>query len=163
MFNRYAGSHGWNAQQGYYIFRNNRLIVSAEWLVPGMEKLEQYRLARIRIDIGNETDSEWGIDVRKSIASPPISIAKEIKRIANAARKKSAQIYRHRGKRISRSNKSEQHFVWHQSVRNGKLGYAVNRNHPIVKAMLETEQKDQIKQLLDLIEETVPVPMISCN
>ncbi len=160
LFAKYAGSHGWNAQQGYYIFRNNRLIVAAEWLVPGMEKLEQYRLARIRIDIGNETDSEWSIDVRKSIASPPISIAKDIKRIANAARKKSAQIYRYRGKRISRSNKTEQHFVWHQNVRNGKLGYAVNRNHPIVKAMLETELKDQIKQLLDLIEETVPVPMI---
>ena len=159
-FNKYAGKHGWNAQQGYYIFRNNRLIVSADWLIPGLEKLEQYRLARIRIDIGNETDSEWNIDVRKSTASPPISIVKELRRIANAARKESARIYSHRGKKLSRSSKSEQHFVWHQNVRNGKLGYAVNRNHPIVKAALESDQHGQVKMLLDLIEETIPVPMI---
>lgn len=160
LFKKYGGEHGWNAQQGYYIFRNNRLIVAADWLVPELEKLEQYRLARIRIDIGNETDSEWNIDVRKSTASPPISITKEIKRIANAARKESAKIYRHRGKKLLRAGKTEQHFVWHQNVRNGKLGYAVNRNHPIVKAVLESDMKDQIKQLLDLIEETIPVPMI---
>lgn len=160
LFSKYAGKHGWNAQQGYYIFRNNRLIVAADWLIQGLEKLEQYRLARIRIDIGNETDSEWNIDVRKSTAVPPISITKEIKRIAIAARRESARIYRHRGKKLARKSKEEQSFVWHQNVRNGKLGYAINRNHPIVRSLLESDTKDQIKQLIDLIEETVPVPMI---
>ena len=102
-----AGLHGWNEQQGFYIFRNNRLIVSSDWLVDGLEKSEQYRLARVRIDIGNETDTEWNIDVRKSTAVPPISIQKEIKRIAIAARKESAKIYRHRGKKLARKGKKE--------------------------------------------------------
>lgn len=155
-----AGIHGWNAQQGFYIYRNNRLIVSGDWLIPGMEKLEQYRLARIRIDIGNETDTEWNIDVRKSTAVPPISIQKEISRIASAARRESARIYRHRGKKLARTGKKEQAFVWHQKVRHGKLGYEINRNHPIIQSLLQSDEKKQIKQMLDLIEETIPVPMI---
>ena len=155
-----AGTHGWNAQQGFYIYRNNRLIVAGKWLIPGMEKLEQYRLARIRIDIGNETDSEWNIDVRKSIAVPPISIQKEIKRIAITAQRASAKVYRHRGKKLARTGKKEQHFVWHQNIRHGKLGYEINRDHPIIQSLLRTSAKQQIKQLLDLIEETIPVPMI---
>ena len=155
-----AGLHGWNAQQGFYLFRNNRLIIAGEWLIPGMEKLEQYRLARIRIDIGNETDSEWNIDVRKSTAMPPISIQKELKRIATAAQRESAKIYKHRGKKLARKGKKEQFFVWHQSVRHGKLGYEINRDHPIIKNLLKTDSHKQIKQLLDLIEETIPVPMI---
>ena len=120
-FEEGAGRHGWNEQQGFYVYRNNRLIVAGEWLIPGMEKLEQYRLARIRIDIGNETDSEWNIDVRKSTAMPPISIQKEIKRIAVAARRESAKVYRHRGKKLARTGKKEQFFVWHQSIRHGKV------------------------------------------
>ena len=40
-FSANAGIHGWNAQQGFYIYRNNRLIVAGEWLIAGMEKLEQ--------------------------------------------------------------------------------------------------------------------------
>lgn len=159
-FSKNAGLHGWNAQQGFYIFRNNRLIVSGEWLLPGMEKLEQYRLARIRIDIGNETDDEWSIDVRKSTAVPPISIQKEIKRIAVAAQRESAKIYRHRGKKLARKGKQEQFFVWHQNVRHGKLGYSINREHPIIRELLKTDAKQQIKQLLALVEETIPVPMI---
>ena len=155
-----AGLHGWNAQQGFYIYRNNRLIVAGEWLIPGMEKLEQYRLARIRIDIGNETDSEWNIDVRKSTAVPPISIQKEIKRIAVTAQRESARVYRHRGKKLARAGKKEQYFVWHQSIRHGKLGYEINREHPIIQSLLRSNAKQQIKQLLDLIEETIPVPMI---
>lgn len=159
-FSKNAGLHGWNAQQGFYIFRNNRLIVAGEWLLPGMEKLEQYRLARIRIDIGNETDNEWSIDVRKSTAVPPISIQKEIKRIAVAAQRESAKIYRHRGKKLARKGKQEQFFVWHQNVRHGKLGYSINRDHPIIRELLKSDVKQQIKQLLALVEETIPVPMI---
>lgn len=159
-FNNNAGLHGWNAQQGFYIYRNNRLIVAGDWLIPGMEKLEQYRLARIRVDIGNETDSEWNIDVRKSIAVPPISIQKELKRIAAVAQRESSKIYRYRGKKLARTGKKEQCFVWHQNVRHGKIGYKINRNHPIIKNLLQSDVSNQIKQLINLIEETIPVPMI---
>lgn len=155
-----AGLHGWNVQQGFYVYRNNRLIVAGEWLIPGMEKLEQYRLARIRVDIGNETDSEWNIDVRKSTAIPPISIQKEMKRLAVVCQRESSRIYRHRGKKLARMGKKEQHFVWHQNVRHGKLGYEVNREHPIIKSLLQSEVGGKIRQLIKLIEETVPVPMI---
>lgn len=158
-FALYGGMHGWNEQQGFYIFRNNRLIVAGSWLLPDMEKKEQYRLARIRIDIGNETDSEWGIDVRKSIAIPPISIQKELRRIAVAAQRESAKIYRHRGKKLARNSSKIQAFVWQQSIRSGKLGYSINRDHPIIKQLL-SENKKEVGKLLDLIEETVPVPMI---
>ena len=159
-FAYYGGMHGWNEQQGFYVFRNNRLIVSGEWLLPDMEKREQYRLARIRIDIGNETDSEWGIDVRKSIAIPPISIQKELRRIAVAAQRESSKIYKHRGKKLARNASKIQAFVWQQSVRSGKLGYSINRDHPIIKALLSSSNKKEVSQLLELIEETVPVPMI---
>ena len=68
------GINGWNEQQGFYIYRQNRLIVAGEWLLPKLQKKEQYKLARIRIDIDNQLDAEWKIDVKKSIAVPPISI-----------------------------------------------------------------------------------------
>lgn len=159
-FSDNAGLHGWNAQQGFYIYRNNRLIVAGAWLLPGMEKLEQYRLARIRVDIGNETDSEWNIDVRKSTAVPPISIQKELKRIAIAAQRESSRVFRHRGKKLARKGKKEQYYVWHQNVRHGKLGYEINRDHPIIRNLLRSDMGKQIKQLINLMEETIPIPMI---
>lgn len=162
-FDSNAGQHGWREQQGFYLYRNNRLIVEGNWLIPGMKKKEQYRLARIRIDIGNETDSEWSIDVRKSIAVPPVSIQDTVRRIASLAQKSSQNIFRHRGKVLIRSEEKDKNMVWHQIKRADKIGYFINRQHPLIKNMLQSDNGEEIKNLLELIEETVPVPLIITN
>ena len=160
QFKTYAGSRGWVDQQGFYIYRNRRLIVAGEWLFDNLPKKEQYKLARVRIDIGNEADMEWKIDVKKSVAVPPVSIQKELLRIASAAQRESSKVFRHRGKRMARSAKVEKKYIWHQFVRDGKLGYNINKEHPIIKSLLDDDKTGRVLQLIELIEETVPVPTI---
>lgn len=159
-FKIYAGPRGWVDQQGFYIYRNKRLIISGEWLFEEIQKKEQYKLARVRVDIGNDVDTEWKIDVKKSVAVPPISLQKELLRIGQAAQRESSRIFKHRGKRLARSVKVEKKFVWHQFVRNGKIGYSINRDHPLVKQALDLDTTGSINSLLELIEETIPVPTI---
>ena len=75
-----GGPGGWNERQGFYIYRNERLIVPGDWL--GLEsakgqliRKEQFtKLARIMIDIPNSLDNDWKIDVKKSVARPPHQI-----------------------------------------------------------------------------------------
>ena len=61
---------------------------------------------------------------------------------------------------MARIGKKEQCFVWHQNIRHGKLGYEINRKHPIIQNLLCSDVGNQVKQLINLIEETIPVPMI---
>ena len=71
-----TGPRGWNAQQGFYIYRNDRMLVSGDWLRLGRERPwtreEHYKLARLSIDIPNSMDSDWALDVKKSTATPPM-------------------------------------------------------------------------------------------
>ena len=60
-YNKAAGINGWNAQQGFYIYRNERLLVAGDWLGLGHHKDEHCKLARIQIDLPNSMDSEWNI------------------------------------------------------------------------------------------------------
>jgi len=73
-----AGPNGFTAQQGFYVYRNERLLVAGSWLGLGQgrswTKEEAHRLARIRLDIPNTADAAWKIDIRKSIARPPVSV-----------------------------------------------------------------------------------------
>jgi hypothetical protein len=46
-----AGPRGWNAHQGFFVYRNKRLLVPGDWLGLGWAKEEHYKLARIRVDI----------------------------------------------------------------------------------------------------------------
>ena len=60
----------WTAHQGFYVYRNRRLLVAGDWL--GLFKREvHYDLCRIQIDLPNNFDDDWQIDIKKSIARPP--------------------------------------------------------------------------------------------
>ena len=94
---RASGVRGWNGQQGFYVYRNRRLLAAGTWLGLGFQQEEHYKLARIQLDIPNHMDAEWEIDVKKSRATPPHAIQQELKRLATATRSKAAAVYRHRG------------------------------------------------------------------
>jgi hypothetical protein len=158
---RAAGPAGWNAQQGLYIYRSERLLVPGDWLGLGFQKEEHHKLARIQVDLPNSMDSEWHIDVKKSKARPPGPLRADLKRIAMAARERAVQIYRHRGKVTARRSSQEHVFLWEQKSRHGKYFYAINRSHPFIKEALETAGKDTVEPVLRILEETVPSGFIS--
>jgi hypothetical protein len=157
--NELGDDRGWHDLQGFYVFRNRRLIIAGEWLLPRLEKKDIYRLARIRIDINSENDSGWNIDIKKSTAMPPVSVQDDLRRIAKLCRDRSSLIFQHRGKIIGRTA-SDEDFIWHQYVKNGKLGYAINRNHPLIRRLIDQDKTKSAETLLKFIEETIPVPAI---
>ena len=73
QFESGAGLDGWAAQQGFYIYRNSRMLVSGGWLGLGQRKAwtreEPYKLARLRLDMPNTADTDWDIDIKKSVKS----------------------------------------------------------------------------------------------
>jgi hypothetical protein len=164
VHSRSAGPKGWNAHQGFYIYRNKRLLVAGDWLGLGMQKEEHYKLARIRVDLPNTADLAWQIDVKKSIATPPNALRKDLLRIARTVRNRAANIYRHRGKIISRTHGDQQDFLWQHKLLHGKTFYKLNKSHALLKkVMANTEDKAALRALLSLIEQTVPAPLIVIN
>lgn len=159
-----AGPRGWNAHQGFYVYRNRRLLVAGDWLGLGMQKEEHFKLARIRVDLSNACDLTWQLDVKKSQATPPASMRKDLQRIARATRTRASSIYRHRGRILQRQHGDNQVFVWTHRTKHGKSFYKINREHPLVsKAIRTASDEDLLRALLSLVEQTVPVPLIAIN
>jgi hypothetical protein len=128
----------------------------------GYRKDEHCKLARIQVDLPNSMDSEWNIDIKKSKARPPASLKEDLRRIARLTRHRATEIYRHRGKVIARENAEKYVFPWDKKLRRGKVFYAVNQEHPLVREALNLPVNCQpvIRALLRLLEETVPVQQI---
>lgn len=156
-----AGEKGWNEHQGFYVYRNNRLLVAGDWLGLGMKKEEHCKLARIAIDIPASTDLAWQIDVKKSKAIPPAELRSDLRRIARATRNRATNIYRHRGRVLQRQGSRQDIFLWNPVRKHGKTHYQISRNHPLVrKALQDTDDKAALNALLRLVEQTVPTPLI---
>lgn len=161
-FEAAGGPEGWNAHQGFYIYRNRRLISSGGWL--GMFKQEEhYKLARIQVDIGNAQDNEWKVDVRKARAYPPDDVRANLRRIAIKTRRIAVEVYRHRGKRVRMEGEaSSVSYVWEAITKGNRITYSLNREHPLIKRLVEydKESKGLPSVVLRLIEETIPIPTI---
>ncbi|QDE68672.1 ATP-binding protein [Myxococcus xanthus] len=157
-----AGPGGWNTQQGFYVYRERRLLVAGGWLSLGYATEEHYRLARLKVDISNSTDAEWEIDVKKSRARPPTELEERLRELADAVRKLAREVFVHRGARGRTSGVHEIDDAWESVTTRGRFGYRVRRAHPLVKFVIERQGSDQkpLKALLRLLEETVPVQRI---
>lgn len=163
VYKKAEGPKGWNAQQGFYIYRNERLLVSGDWL--GLfRKEEHFKLARIQIDIPNSLDKDWHIDIKKSIARPPYELRNQLKQIASKVRAQAVEVYRHKGKILQRKYLTNEFYpFWQEKLRHGKRFYEINREHPMIRNVLEMNDisRTDISTLLRFIEETVPVPLIT--
>ncbi|MFF0735142.1 ATP-binding protein [Streptomyces chartreusis] len=158
-----GGPRGWLRQQGFYVYRRNRLILSGSWLgLRGMPREERYNLARVVVDIPAETDAQWQVDVRKATVVPPVALRGHLRRIAQMVRTSAADTVRTRGQIAARQHGGNLAFAWNVRRDNGKISCRINRKHPLVKGVLEDggSEPARVKALLRLLEETVPVPAL---
>lgn len=153
----------WTAHQGFYVYRNRRLLVAGDWL--GLFKREvHYDLCRIQIDLPNNFDDDWQIDIKKSIARPPSIYREQILAIAKESRNQAVEVYRHKGKVLRRKLASDEYFpFWEERARHGKRFYKINRKHPLLNELLSKsgDLKKDIDKVIQFIEETIPVPLIT--
>ncbi|AUD02431.1 ATP-binding protein [Spirosoma pollinicola] len=156
-----GGSRGWNDLQGFYIYRNERLLVAGSWL--GMFKKEEHvKLARIQVDIPNTLDTDWHIDVKKSMAHPPYGSAGPLKTFAKAVRDKAIAVYRNVGRINNPGIPIAHQELWLERKRHDKRHYEINRHHPLVTAFIAKypDAGSALNNLLKFVEETIPIRSI---
>lgn len=169
-FEAAAGPDGWTSQQGFYIYRNRRLLAVSGWLrlsERGRQwpRDEAHRLARIRLDIPNSVDSEWNINVLKSTASPPVRLRPQLLRLAKEVRETARNVYAFRGRLVSDGAEAVEGMpdIWEViKRRSGATAYRLSRQHDLYRSVMDRAgplAKD-IEALLRLVEGTVPVQRI---
>lgn len=161
-----AGPHGWTVQQGFYVYRNRRLLLAGSWLGLGQgrswTKEEAHRLARLRLDIPNSTDAVWKIDIRKSTASPPAVLRAHLTKLAEETRARARRVFAHRGHPVSVDRGQPVVQAWRAEHAAGGIRYKIDRDHPAVRSILDDagDLAAPVRAMLQVIEETVPVQRI---
>ena len=165
-FEHAGGLEGWNAQQGFYVYRQRRLLSAGSWLGLGGSRIwtreEPSRLARIRIDIPNTADQDWRIDIRKAIARPPDAIRKRLQSIADDVRRRAREVFVHRGIFGPRAKDANVSRIWGVNADGASRRYTIKRDHELIQLLNERlgDSGALLASVLDLIERTVPVERV---
>ena len=152
-----GGKEGLIKNQGFYIYRNKRLIVAADWFRL-TRKTDLTKLCRVKVDMPNTLDDIWTIDVKKSMAVPPEIVLRNLRRIISPIIKAGKRKYKFRATKETSTDKMQ---LWVPlETRNG-IVYNINTEYPIVKDLMgEVKDKRKMQTLLHLLEQNLPVNAI---
>lgn len=161
-YERYATEEGYTKSQGFYLYRENRLLIYGTWW--GLHRIKDaHKLVRIKIDISNDQDSLWGIDIKKSTANPCHEIKGDLKRIIKQVTEKGSRPFTGRGKKIT--DKTTVRF-WDLVPNENSIGFGLNKDHPILKNLilqLDNEQKKMLDIYLKGIQSYLPLDAIQAQ
>ncbi|OMD05186.1 ATP-binding protein [Paenibacillus sp. FSL R5-0636] len=148
-YKRAGGNRGWRDHQGFYVYRENRLLHYGDWL--GMlQKDTSSQLARIRIDLPNTADDDWQVDIKKSAVIPPDNAKIRLESIAKFVRKISRDIFyfRTQGAYSNQTFKGSLN-TWELSGSDEGLRFILNRNHPMLTE-IQNRIDDETSKLLNM-------------
>jgi hypothetical protein len=150
-----GGEDGLRRHQGFYVYRNKRLITYGTWFKL-LRQEELTKLARVQVDIPNTLDHLWALDVKKSTAYPPEAIRAGLRRVVDRIAGTSRHVYQFRGRRTATVVTP----VWERIAARDGFNYLINRSHPAVelaRQALKDDSAARIDQLLRAIELSLPV------
>ncbi len=155
-----GGKEGLRGTQGFYIYRNRRLVIWGTWfkLVP---KQEFYKLTRVQVDIPNSFDDLWALDIKKSTAFPPDAIRERLRELIPYFANTSKRTLTYPGRKRSATN-----FIplWLRvEPTHGEFRYEINIDHPIIQSLssrLSGENQKYFQTLLSLFGDALPFESI---
>ncbi len=151
-----GGEEGYVKNQGFYVYRNNRLIIYGTWFRLAKHG-ELSKLVRISVDIPNSLDSMWKVTIDKSDVQLPSRLRERMKSLVDGFRQRSTLVFRSKGGRITDGRTAS---VWERYAKNQQVQYRLNRSHALLKALadtLEPEPRGRLAQVLSLIEQQIPI------
>lgn len=153
---RVGGEESFRKYQGFYVYRNLRLIIWGTWFRLRRQE-ELSKLARVRVDLPNSLDHLWTLDIKKSTAHPPEIIRTRLKSIVDRIADRSRGTYTYRGRKTLKSGITH---AWDRiEGRSASFSYKINKEHPLLRALhdsLDNEQARLLDSVLGMLEEGFP-------
>lgn len=155
----YATEEGYIKSQGFYLYRGNRILIYGTWW--GLHKMvDAHKLVRIKIDIPNDMDEFWGIDIKKSIARPAEAVKNDLRRIVNRVTEIGSKPFTGRGRKIE--DKNTIHF-WEIMAINDDFRFAINQKHPLfldLESELSAEAIEKFHIYIKCLQAYLPIDAI---
>lgn len=159
----YMKGNGLSEQQGFYIYRNKRLIYEGGWLnIEGFSISNKYDYARIRVDISSKLDDAFSTNYMKDKINIPEELKNFFRNIANKARTNSLKNFNFmKAPKLYNPVKKDKIPVWNTKMSNNGVILSINDKHPIIQNICKKLNDKEKKKLFDILSKNIPSSEIS--
>ncbi|MDQ6598083.1 ATP-binding protein [Bacillus salipaludis] len=133
-----AGPKKWNRQQGFYIYRNDRLIQSGGWnRVRAAD--EHTKLARVAIDFNSGADESFKVNIAKMTVQLPTKVRPELTKFASQIASAADKIYREGSKK-----KKQNGMSWTSNSSNGQISKPNSQSNHVPNSVSNSTNQNNI-------------------
>ena len=153
---RHAGPEGYVRSQGFYLYRERRLIIHGTWFGLARQS-ELTKLARVRIDMPNALDGAWKIDVKKASAQLPPPVRKRLRSIIEPLGARSKAVYQTKGRKLIQEDRIP---VWNRIQDKNRIFYRISDEHPMVLDLLSRlspEAQADFHRVIEIVGAALPL------
>lgn len=154
-----GGTEALRNDQGFYIYRNDRLIIYGKWFRLSSSSIspELMKYGRIKVDIPNSLDDIWDIDIKKQNATIPKQVLNYLKKavadVCTRSKEKTA-------KRVRLTLERDDTRIWNKSLtKNQKECFFINKDSEFVRHFLDDfddKDKRKILNFIDAVSSAIP-------
>ena len=147
--------------EGFYVYRNNRLIVCGGWLdLPGLGIGEKFNYARLGVwfEPSVEVDKYLRVNFIKDSVNIPEHFASYLLKPSKMSRSKSSNSYDYKKnpRPYKRKDKEKDIPVWDVTRKEHSSIFTINENHPLVQKYTEEMDKRKVTALFNLLAKEFP-------
>lgn len=144
----YEGESGYVNSQGFYLYRVDRLIVWATWFGI-VRKSPSTKLLRVSLDIGNDDDKSWQINVLKASANLPRHTRTELRRLLVKWQGQARTTFVTRQRTLSTERGLR---LWRRTETSDSIRYSIDFDSDYVKEALKGLSSEQQKSVVNLLK-----------
>ncbi len=162
----FYGNKGLTDNQGFFVYRNNRLIVDGGWLhIKGLKVDQKCNYARVCVyyESTPELDGIFGVNFQKSDVTVAPELSSKLKKIAEEARANSIKSanYKINPRPHKRNSGAGPVSVWDITRSKNRCYFSINRNHPLIKKYTEGLNSNTANALFNLLSKDFPISELS--
>lgn len=155
----YFRGKGFLEQEGFYIYRANRLIYEGGWLnLKNISLNDKARYARVEIDIPNALDEKFKLNFSKDKVEVPEELINKFTDIALQAKNSSIKNYEYmKNPHLKPKLNNKKVAVWNKIHSSHGMILVINEDNPIIQEICKKLTNTEKKRLFSLIEKSLPV------
>ena len=154
-----GGVEFYNSRQGFYIYRDKRLMIEGDWLGTHAAGFLGNR-ARVQVDMPSSMDHIWGTDVKKASFQFPPQVMHKFRTLSRKATNVSKRDYKRRSKTTGVIN---DYWDIIEDPQKNTTEYRINLTNWLLKEIsrgLNKENREKLAQFLTNLAKYLPLKHI---
>lgn len=152
------------SHQGFYVYRNRRMILAGGWLnLKNCKPHQKLNSLRISIDFDSKLDEYFDVGFTKSTIDFPKNITDKLENIVKIGKQKASENLKQKARTHIKPGTTSKSEIWITKNTNNKTVCDINLSHPLIKEYTKGMDPKNINKLFKLIAGSIPTIFASSD